>query len=98
MFALRAAQPGTLSPLPRARTRSEQPPARAGRAAGPGPVHAADAGARGTVVRTAAAAALDRRVRAGSGLWEGCGACEIALRTTIVQYYDFLDRNFYYAR
>ena len=67
MFALRAAQPGTLSPLPRARTRSEQPPARAGRAAGPGPVHAADAGARGTVVRTAAAAALDRRVRAGSG-------------------------------
>ena len=55
-------------PLPRARTRSEQPPARAGRAAGPGPVHAADAGARGTVVRTAAAAALDRRVRAGSGL------------------------------
>ena len=50
------------------------------------------------MVRTAAAAALDRRVRAGSGLWEGCGACEIALRTTIVQYYDFLDRNFYYAR
>ena len=74
-------------PLPRARTRSERRPARAGRAAGPGPVHAADAGARGTVVRTAAAAALDRRVRAGSGL--GKAAVPARSRCEPQLYYDF---------